>query len=34
MCPDTTNTQDKEKKADNKVIHKHHGHLMHIGDPL
>lgn len=24
----------KEKKADHKVVHKNHGHLMHIGDPL
>jgi len=24
----------KEKKADHKVVHKDHGHLMHIGDPL
>lgn len=26
--------EKKEKKAQNKVIHRHHGHLMHIGDPL
>lgn len=24
----------KEKKAEHKVIHRNHGHLMHIGDPL
>jgi len=26
--------EKKEKKAQNKVLHRNHGHLMHIGDPL